>query len=284
MIKLRHLIICGVLSIFFSTGVLSQQTNGVQFFVNPYIQELGNLNNRYTSISCETVFSSYTRSPSMEFGALYHHNFKNKFGWGIGLSLRNAKSESSLTFSKVDDPNYLFIEYNNQTRRQFLSLKLQASYQLHDRISLNLLLNGESTWFVEESGDDWVGSSFGVTNHIVTPSGTVSTPIQFNDIRIRSSPYAYNIVPEINANFEIINGLNLNVGFRFKFWKDKSLTQSAVVTGFNGAENNTTNEIIFQSEIDNREYSIYFGVMYHLKKNKIKKSPRGFINIENPNF
>ena len=257
-----------LICILYSFNLNAQITNGVQFFATPYIQELGDLNNRYTSIPCETVFSVYTRFPSYEFGALYHHNFKNKFGWGVGMSLRNAKFESYLSFAKVDDPNYLFTYYANEGRSQFLSVKLQTSYQLQDRISLNFLLNAEATWFVETSGDTYLNSAYGVTNHYVTPSGMVSTPIQYNSIYINSSRYASNIIPEINVNFRIVNNLNLNVGFRCKFWKGRYPSQVATVAGYNGAENNTTNELIFQSEIDSREYSIYFGVMYDLKKIK----------------
>jgi len=250
-----------------SIPVSAQETNGIQFIATPHIQELGNLNNRYTIIDCETIFSKHKKLPAYEFGALYHHNFNGNWGWGIGLTWKNARYESQIEFSVYEQPDKVQFEYYNFTSVNYSNLKLQTSYRIHDRIQLNAVLNLEFPRGENVTTQYGLDVGFGVTNHLLTPSGTQSTPVQHNDIDIDRYRYDLqgNIVPEFNVHFEAYKGLNLFLGFRFKFWKSKYPLLRTEVFGFTGYENYSNQGTIYLSEVDNREYSIFLGLMYEIK-------------------
>lgn len=256
------LIQCGILH--------AQRTNGVQFIINPLLQDFGNLEKRYTIQDCETIFSDHKKYPSFEGGALYHHNFNNKWGWGVGLTYRFAKYESDYKFTLYERPEDLAYEYYSMSKVHFTNLKLQASYQPHKRIKINAFLNVELPVkeIMEASPNYHI--SFGLTNHYVTPSGSYSEPVQYNDIHITNAGYDnfLNFIPEISVNYEILKGLNLSAGFRFKFWKENQPIIQAKVEGFTGPENYNNQKTIYLSQVDDRDYSLVIGLMYELKRTK----------------
>lgn len=246
-------------------NTLSQRSHGFQFFVTPYNQELGNLNNRYTSIECETVSSKFKIFPSYEFGGLYHHNFSNRFGWGIGSSFRFTKSQADFAFTGFDYPELFKYEYHNQTTVNYISVKLQSSYQLNRKIAFNVCLNFEESFYGSSKGDTRMSKYVVVNSHLITSSGVITTTIQSNEILIYANRYQFRIVPEVNMNIQLYKNLKLNLGFRCKFWKSNNPMLVATVNGFNGAENNKKPGLIYKAEMDNREYSLLIGLIYELK-------------------
>lgn len=263
---MTKLVLIVLLCAFNLTFAKAQKTNGLQLIINPYIQEIGNLDKRYTSIKCSTVKSTYKKYPSFQLAALYHHDFKSKLGLGVGFTWQRVESHSRFDFLSYSQPIQPIFSYWNKTTRNYIGLKTQTSYQLNNRIKLNLCLNIEATFKSKYRGDDYLNGAFYFSSHTVSQDGSIiSTPIQTNKVLVSAGTPDLKIVPEININLRVIKNLSVNLGFRCKFWKKKSSLQLAKVEGFNGSENLNNQGLIYLSEIDNREFSLYVGLMYELK-------------------
>ncbi len=263
--------------LFIPCGILhAQKTNGVQFIINPFLQDFGNLEKRYTIQDCETIYSEHKKYPSFELGGLYHHNFKGKWGWGAGLTYRFAKYESDYMFTVYENPENVRYEYHTVSEVHYSIIKLQASYQLNERIKLNSFVNVELPVFEYRNESPNYLFGFGVTNHYTTQNGVVSQPVQYNSIRIIQNGYYgiehVNITPEIYVSYEVHNGLHICAGFRFKFWKANHPIIQAKVDGFTGPENYDNQGTIYLSEVNNKDFSVVLGLMYEFKRTKSEKN------------
>lgn len=248
----------------------AQKANGIQFIVNPYLKDFGNLEKRYTIQDCETVFSSHKKYPSFEAGALYHHDFNPKWGWGVGLTWRYAKFESNYQFTVYGQPKHVINDYNTVSNVNYSILKFQISYSINKKLKLNSFFNIEVPISEKFNAFPNRHFSFGVTDHTYTSEGEEITHLQWNDIKIAHHGYdsQINITPEIALNYEIFNGFNISAGFRYKFWKSNYPIIQTTVEGFNGPENYNSNSILYLSEVNNKDFSVVFGLMYEIKRNK----------------
>jgi len=252
---------------------IAQKTNGIQFLVNPYIQDFGNLEKRYTTVDCETVFSKHKKYPSYELGILYHHDFNSKWGWGVGSTFRFAKFNSEYKFTEYQRPDKVRYEYKTTSSVYYANVKFQASYRLTRRLLINSFINIELPIVENTHSTPDYGVQFGVTDFYNTPNGIVSVPIQSNNIKINNSGYNnyLNITPELNLQYEIYDGLRICAGFRYKFWKTKYPIIKVQIDGFTGPENYNNQGITYLSEVNNKDFSVSFGLVYEISRDKKEK-------------
>lgn len=252
----------------------AQKANGIQFLVNPYMQDVGNLEKRYTTVDCETVFSNHKKYPSYELGVLYHHDFNSNWGWGVGSTYRFAKFNSEYQFTVYDQPNNVIYEYKTASSVNYANFKFQASYRLTAKLLVNSFLNFELPIVENLNSTPHYGVQFNVTNHYITPDGsTINEPIQSNKIDIDHSGYdtQLNITPEINLNYEVFKGFRLCAGFRYKFWKSKYPIFKVQIDGFTGPENYNNQGVTYLSEVNNKDFSVFFGFLYEFCRTKKEK-------------
>ncbi|MFN4910488.1 MAG: hypothetical protein ACK454_02960 [Flavobacteriales bacterium] len=251
----------------------AQKANGIQFLVNPYMQDFGNLEKRYTTVDCETVFSKHKKYPTYEFGILYHHDFNSKWGWGVGSTYKFAKFNSEYKFTVYQQPDHVMYEYKTTSSVYYANVKFQASYHLTKRLFINTFVNFELPLVENINSTPDYGIQFNVTNHYITPEGMVSEPIQSNKIDIDHSGYDthLNITPEMNLQYEVYKGLRICAGFRYKFWRSKYPILKVQVDGFTGPENYNNQGITYLSEVNNKDFSISFGLVYEISRAKKEK-------------
>lgn len=251
----------------------AQKANGIQFLVNPYMQDFGNLEKRFTSVDCETVFSKHKKYPSYECGILYHHDFNSKWGWGVGSTYKFAKFNSDYKFTVYQQPEHVMYEYQTASTVYYANLKFQASYHLNSRIFINTFVNFELPLVERINSTPDYGVQFNVTNHYITPDGMVNEPIQSNKIDIDHSGYDthINITPELNLQYEVYKGLRISAGFRYKFWKSNYPILKVQVDGFTGPENYNNQGITYLSEVNNKDFSIDLGLVYEINRAKKDK-------------
>jgi outer membrane receptor protein involved in Fe transport len=246
---------------FLFVTLTAQKSNSIQFFGSPFIQQIGNLNNQYTSVSNEFIEVDYIKTPSQEVGLGFHHNFKGKWGWGIGASWRNA---TYLTYINFRHPSWsgkvVFTDYR-KNYIQAINLRFSASYKISEHIRLYGFIN--------------LGSPFtnSMNNHWADEFGIGSAQQFHYDCKIIENRLVpnYRLVPEFRVDFEIIKNLNFTLGLRWKFWTLPYDYEIKIeVNGYAGEENYGTYETIHSYKADGREISYYFGLMYDLpfKKNK----------------
>ena len=164
-------------------------------------------------------------------------------------------------------------EYKTTSSVYYANVKFQASYHLTKRLFINTFVNFELPLVENINSTPDYGIQFNVTNHYITPEGMVSEPIQSNKIDIDHSGYDthLNITPEMNLQYEVYKGLRICAGFRYKFWRSKYPILKVQVDGFTGPENYNNQGITYLSEVNNKDFSISFGLVYEISRAKKEK-------------
>lgn len=236
---------------------LGNKVNSVSFFVNPFIQKLGNLNNQYSSISNEFIDVDYIKTPAQEIGLEFHHNFKEKWGWGIGGSYHHANYRTYINLRNPDFSDQIVYTRYRRNEVHSISIRPYVSYLMFDWLKLNAHVSlyvpikevSNSSW-KEEFGIVAISPPSFLYNTLIINNGFLGVP---------------DIVPEISANLKIAHSFSFNVGFRFKFWElSQDFHYSIKVDGFAGQENMGTNETLHFSQENSQVMNFVMGLTYEI--------------------
>lgn len=244
------------------TEPTSQKANTLGIFVNPYLQKIGNLNKQYTETSNEFIDVDYIKMPSLEIGLQFHHNFKGKWGWGIGTSWKHSINRTQVNLLHPQWEVRSVYSFYRRATVESVSLRLMTSYKFNSRIRLNLFLSAYGI-VKESTNTDWKQNLT-----------TFSKGIFYYKTKVGYSGYlaAPKLVPECSVDMEIIKNLNLNLGVRWKFWeREADHGYNITVSGFNSPETVGQDNVLHSSKENSREMSFYMGLSYDLPLKRKKK-------------
>ncbi|MDX2362009.1 MAG: hypothetical protein QNK23_14460 [Crocinitomicaceae bacterium] len=258
-------------------GAFGQKSHTLQVIANPFIYQFGNLNNQYTSIENDYIEAKFTNTPTMEYGLSYHQNFEGRWGWGIGSTWKNLVHKTQFNLYTINYWNSTVGDtiksYYFETKIQHFSIKANVSYKLSSRFTINAFLG---VYFPVYEETNYTKTQFTMASSITTiePDTTYAQGLFLYDTRIYRDFKAMSprFVPELNVNYRFYKGFSATAGLRLKFWKTANDDYlSMEVNGYAGVENYGTNEIIHRSDINAREFSFYFGLMYDISFKRKQK-------------